>query len=593
MRSKTSCFNAAVYRKALSRWWPLWAGAALILFFYLPFSMANIRLHGMYGDMDAAQTVYEIAVSSTDSLPLITCLYGLVFSAATFGYLFKTRSASMMAALPLKREGVFCSHFLAGLTMLLSSGLLAALLAAGFTLSKGQQDLTGVLAWLGVYAAQTVTFYGIGVFCAMLTGQALVLPCLYVLVNFGGAILSALLGFMAQLLLVGVPRGQTLSVFRWLTYLSPCPALLTETGVRYLNAYDAPYVGFEGWRIVLIYLAVGVALAVLSLVLYKRRNMETAQEPVTMRWLGPVLKYIVTFFCALGLPAMIILFFGGGAATSTAGLLVFTALGAAIGYLISEMILHKSVRIRRRSWLGVLLAAAAAFLIMGAMKLDVFGYVHRVPDPAEVEHAEFKVFQDLNAKLTDADVIAELTDIHRELIEVQEPDLYGGVDLQVTYHLKNGRSLMRSYSVPDDGSEDGPAQRLIRLASDSEVFDAGQEPLHEVTGSVIEYAEISWNEPAPGDPYEAFYSGAYVNRQFSEKEALDLFENGILPDLEAGVFPHTFNGRTLTLPSDALIRYQLYWEDTGSQNLNYQLTPDCTHTLAWLAAHGYEIPGVE
>ena len=42
MQSKTSCFNRAVFRKTLSRCWPLWAGAAIILFFWLPFVLANV-----------------------------------------------------------------------------------------------------------------------------------------------------------------------------------------------------------------------------------------------------------------------------------------------------------------------------------------------------------------------------------------------------------------------------------------------------------------------------------------------------------------------------------------------------------------------
>ena len=592
MQSKTSCFNGAVYRKTLSRYWPLWAGAALILFFSMPYLIARIDSSMIYGGMPAAAVVATIALEATNSLPVFTCLFGLVFAAATFDYLFTNRAAGLMASLPIRREGLFCSSFLAGLTMLLSAGLLSAALAALLALTKGVHDLGAVWTWLGAYAAESVTFYAVGVFCAMLTGHILVLVPLYALVNFGGVVLSGMLQYMARLLLIGVPADGTLAAFSWLEKLSPCEQLLVNTGMNYNAVPPDPVLYFRGWPVVLTYLAAGVVLAALALVLFKRRSMECAQEPVTAKWLGQLLKYIVTFYCALGLPAFLAVFFGGGWTTSAVGLVCFVVLGAVIGYLISEMILMKSVRVKKKSWLGVAVTALVACLIVGAMQLDVFGYVHNVPDPAEIERAEVNAWYQLQAEITDADTLAALTDLHRNLIDEQEPGFYGSGDVRLTYHLKNGKTLTRSYTVRDDSSADCSAGRLRALLSRSDVFDASLEPWHDMTAQALVEVEISWNTPMPDDTDD--YTGQYTSFFLDDRAAMDLWQNAILPDRSAGAFPSTMLSTVEhAYPSHLAITFTLRWEDRGTQMLYYVLTPDTTHTLAWLAAHGYEIPGIE
>ena len=591
MQSKTSCFNGAVWRKALSRCWPLWAGTAIILFFWLPFVLANVSTQPFAGE-PADVVIPETILHATQSLPLLVCLFGLMFAAATFDYLFSKRSTGMMASLPVRREGLFLSGFAAGLTMLLSAGLLSAVLAALLALTKGVHATGAIAVWLGVYAAEVVTFYGIGVFCAMLTGHILVLIPLYLLVNFGGVVLSGMLQYMARLLLIGVPADGSLAAFSWLEKLSPCEQLLTETGMQYNSELLRSVSRFTGWPVVLAYLAAGVVLSVIALILFRRRKMECAQEPVISKGLGQALKYIVTFYCALGLPAFLALFFRDSFSDSTVGLLALTALGAAIGYLISEMILMKSVRVKKKSWLGVAVTALVACLIVGAMQLDVFGYVHNVPDPAEIERAEVNAWYQLQAEITDADTLAALTDLHRDLIDEQEPGFYGSGDVRLTYHLKNGKTLTRSYTVRDDSSADCSAGRLRALLSRSDVFDASLEPWHDMTAQALVEVEISWNTPMPDDTDD--YTGQYTSFFLDDRAAMDLWQNAILPDRSAGAFPSTMLSTVEhAYPSHLAITFTLRWEDRGTQMLYYVLTPDTTHTLAWLAAHGYEIPGIE
>ena len=281
MQSMTSCFNRAVFRKTLSRCWPLWAATALILIFLLPVGLLDYNRGGYGMTLDLALRSYTL--SSAASLAPLACLLGLVYGWATFSFLFNKRGTGLMASLPVRREGLFCSSLLAGAAMLLSAGLLAAALGAAVTLLKGVHDLTAVAAWFGVWTLESLTMYAVGVFCAMLTGSALVLIPLYALVSFGGIVLGLLLQRMALLLLVGVPRDGTLAAFEWLGWLSPCWRMS-------FNVMVSDSIWDLRWKMRLIYFAAAAALTVVSLLLFKRRPMECAQEPVTSKRLGQALK---------------------------------------------------------------------------------------------------------------------------------------------------------------------------------------------------------------------------------------------------------------------------------------------------------------
>lgn len=597
MRSRTSFFNGAVFRKTLARCWPMWAGAALILFFMLPYSVASIHVRPTYNTVSAGAEIATAVLEETALLPPAAFLFGLVFAAGTFSFLFSKRTTELMASLPLKREGQFCTHFLAGLTMLLSAGVLTAALTGILALTKGVHVFVPVCTWLGVYAAEAVTFYCIGVFCAMLTGQILVLIPLYVLVNLGGVVLSDLLRFMARLLLVGVPTDGSLIATAWLSRLSPLTQLLARTNLIYVpDQLKRPAAtAFSGWPVVLTYLAAGLVLAGIALWLFKRRKMERAQEPVSIRWLGPALKYVVTLFCALALPTFLAMVFTGDGSLSDAALLAYTALGAVIGYVISEMILRKSLRIGKRGWLGVLAAAAVACGIVGALQLDVFGYVHRVPEPEAVDHADVWAWYDLKCTVSEPESLEALTTLHRDLIDAQTTSVYGVRDLTIVYHLKNGRTLSRTYQVSDYGSPDSSGTRLQELIGRSDVTDRTLDPVHPLTDTAPIYgAEITWTEPMADEPGNTdLYTGTYISQGLTPELALDLYQNGVLPDLEAGAYPHWVIDGAAYYASDPMITLHLYWDDTGTQELRYRPNAECENTLAWLQAHGYVFPELE
>ena len=598
MDAKTSWFNATVFRKTLLRCWPLWAATALILILRLPVGL----LFNRYGSFD----IYTL-VSAERRAPL-ACLLGLVCGRVTFSFLFQKRGTEPTDAPPVRSEELFCSSFAAGLVMLLSSLLLAAVLAAVIALAEGVHDLSAVWTWLGVWSMGLVLFYAIGVFCAVLKCSALVLIPLYTFMSVGGIFFGMLLAFHWELIrfaFAAVLTFGSLRLFkRRTTEGAREPVTSSRFGqvvkyiVTFISAIVMPIMidlfldsGEEGDEAIIcilfglpFFLTLGAVLGYLISEMILRRSARDREESGS----GGGLKFILTVLGALGLPMAIARFFGPDPANSMAGLLASTAIGAAIGYLICEMILLKSGRVRKLGWKGLVISVAVILVVGGAGRLNETRSAQFVPDPAEVESAELTLFKEVETTLTDPDAIKELTDIHRELTETEDPESWDMV-VDVTYHLENGKTLTRSYNVVDDGSEDGTASRLLRLTDRGETFDPTIEPLHELTGSAIRSAELKWTVTRQED------SGPNIQRfnyPLTESDVLDLYENAILPDLEAGAFRiSVVNG--LRVKTDLCIEFWVHWEDTGTQYLRYLITPEATHTIAWLTAHGCDLPELE
>lgn len=132
MRSGTSFFNSTLYRKTMLRFWPLWVAYGLMWLFLLPFNLLN-NYFSMRGasvsSVELTNRLVEYARDIPNTLQFgvfVACGYGVLCAMAVFGYLYNNRSACMMHALPLRRETLFGTQYLAGLSFALLPNLVVA-----------------------------------------------------------------------------------------------------------------------------------------------------------------------------------------------------------------------------------------------------------------------------------------------------------------------------------------------------------------------------------------------------------------------------------------------------------------------------------
>ena len=501
MRSKTSCFNGTLFRKNLSRYWPLWGlasfGGALF-----PLAMLVNLLHSgfdFWTPLETTQAYYNVL---SYGVPVISIVYAVLCAMAVWNYLYNARSVGLMHTLPIRREGLFVTNVLSGLVMMAIPYAVTGVLIVLVSLLYGGFEPVGVLVTILGVAGESIFFFGLATFCAFIVGNVFMLPALYGLLNF----LAVLTDFTVNLLAQGFCFGLNSSYSGTVEWLSPVVYLmqqvrpnsiyqeeLVQHGVYGLYPTDVlTEVHLENGWLIAVYAAVGVVLLVLAWLLYRRRRSESAGDVVAVNWMKPVFRYGWAAFSAiLGGRLLYALFwesFQNGPYFTVLPMVLCMIVGGAIGFYAASMLLAKTLRVFRSTWKGMLAVALGCIALCAAMKFDVFGVVRRVPAANSVKQVNIYAAGS-NYYLTpgqDDELIEEVRALHQAIINDKDyaltaasaaSEAYSSADGEIpgayasvrfTYTLNSGLKVERWYSLyltrdrmAQEGTYDNLLDRLI------------------------------------------------------------------------------------------------------------------------------------
>jgi ABC-2 type transport system permease protein len=603
MKSKTSFFNKTLFLNLLRRFWPIFAVYLAVWIIIEPVALGNMLQYAQYSrgytadplaqTMGFANTVLSMGLYGG---VIMSGIFAGLVAMAAFSYLYSSRSVSMICALPIKREGVFLSVFVSGLSTLLMANLVILLITLAVTAAYGMLAAVGgyVLQCFAMVCLSNIFFFGFASLCASLTGSILVLPLVYAVLNFTAVVVESLVKTVMGMFIYGIRPGSP-ETFLW---LSPPVRLFTTDTVKTVSAqtaqgiYYTSDVYYSGWLTLGLYAVAGLAFAVLAMLLIKRRRMESAGDVVAIRPLKPVFKYCLSVGCALVLGLLIysIVFsyseFHGVKAMFY--MLLFMLVGAFVGYFAAEMLLQKTFRVfKRATWLrfGVTGLVIAALMLCG--EFDLYGIEKKLPAADQVQGVSVNVDGEnvlLETPENIAAVIAAHGDIitHKLINEAWEPDGIHStsyVGLVYTYH--NGKTLERSYSIDPQGSNDIYA--LNDILNTKEAVDYRKRlglpvTINTISDAFIEYYDIAEMQ--------------YRTIELSPRAAVELYQDCILPDIESGAL-----GKVWLVPDedyrsnvyDCTFRLSLEERQADlSYNSDYfytTLTAQATRTRAWLDAN--------
>ena len=491
MQSVTSYFNRELLRGALQRTWPLWAAYTLIWLLLLPVTLF-IRLSDRHIVYSRPTLSYELLSTGLPSGVMMAAVFGIFFAMAMFAYLTNPRATNGMHAMPIRREGLFLTHYLAGLfcqvVTLLVSFALAALVTAAFGVFDGYAVGMGLL----LCVLLVLFFYSFGVLCMVCVGQILAGAVFYGILNFLFVGMEVLLRSFAGNFLYGYDgRSSAFST----APLSPPVEIASSLSVSYV--YDG--IDPIGVRVLYLgtfaaYAAAGLVLAALALLLYRKRRSEMTGNTVAIGWLRPVFKYGVALCSAFSLGQLLSYFvfeltdstYTAGALIGTIACMIFAGL---IGYYAAEMLLKKSFRVFKTSWKGALATSAVLILIGLSFPLDLTGYQTRVPEQSDIVSATVDLYGGNvsgSFNLSGQESIALLRDAHCAVItdkarQTEYNRRYVPFDgdtcmLRITYELADGTELFRSYDLSIDeallSDPSSPESALTKLANCTEITRA-------------------------------------------------------------------------------------------------------------------------
>ena len=540
MRSVTSYFNRELLRGALQRTWPLWAAYTLIWLLLLPVTLF-IRLSDRHIVYSRPTLSYELLSTGLPSGAMMAAVFGIFFAMALFAYLTNSRATNGMHAMPIRREGLFLTHYLAGLfcqvVTLLVSFALAALVTAAFGVFDGYAVGMGLL----LCVLLVLFFYSFGVLCMVCVGQILAGAVFYGILNFLFVGMEVLLRSFAGNFLYGYDgRSSAFST----APLSPPVEIASSLSVSYVYDGIDP-IGVRVFHLgtFAAYAAAGLVLAALALLLYRKRRSEMTGNTVAIGWLRPVFKYGVALCSAFSLGQLLSYFvfeltdstYTAGALIGTIACMIFAGL---IGYYAAEMLLKKSFRVFKTSWKGALATSAVLILIGLSFPLDLTGYQTRVPEQSDIVSATVDLYGGNvsgSFNLSGQESIALLRDAHCAVItdkarQTEYNRRYVPFDgdtcmLRITYELADGTELFRSYDLSTDeallSDPSSPESALTKLANCTEITRArvlgGWVPDHleelRITGGYLNCSYYSDGKYSQNE--EAELNAAQANSAFT------------------------------------------------------------------------------
>lgn len=554
MRSKTLYFNGTLFRKNLSRFWPLWGGAAFLGSLF-PLAMLLNLMSLTQADRPAALDFTGLYYETLNhAVPAISLLYAILCAMAVWSYLYNSRSVGLLHTLPIRREGMFLTNLLSGMAMMLIPyavvGTLCLLISAAF----GALDMGPYLVTVLGVAGESLFFFASATLTAMVVGNLLALPALYLLLHFLAVLLEWLFGMLVQGFLFGLESGyQISSTAAW---LSPAVGLMEHVNVD-RTYQEIPSIGggmdevlqsvsLENSWVIGVYALAGVVLLALAWLLYRRRRSESAGDVVAVGALRPLFRYGLAALAALvggvALYELVWRSFRYEEYYEAAPMAVCMLIAGAIGYYGASMLLAKSLRVFRGSWKGLALVAAGCAAVCCVLHFDLFHVEDQVPQVQETETLEFRVVGNsytLYGGQDDA-LMEQLRQLHQAIVadkayivsesaaeyDVADPSLetVTWAGLRLEYTLKNGDQVRRWYFVP-----------LTRDRLDQpETYDGLMDAL--VNGEELKNRRLHRNDPtyqvAAG---ELYLEGSRTHATLGSREAAAILE-AVYHDCDSGAW---------------------------------------------------------
>jgi len=454
MKLRTSFFNIHVLKKNLSRFAPVW----------ILFTVAEVLCVLSVGAEVPARLARELT-HLMGPVAVFHCGYALIVAACLFGDLFDSRLCNGLHAMPMRREGWLITNLLSGFLF----ALIPSVVTGGVTAALLGKYAWVALVWQGTSLLQFFFFFGVAVFSAMCAGKRLGMIAIYGITN----LLSVLIFLVVSTIYQPFLRGVWISD-DWFTLFSPVVSMASDAYME--GSYDK-ILGFfflrwdpESWNYLWVCTAVGAVFYVLSWPLYRKRHLETAGDFLSFRLARIFFLIAYTFGVGTFLYYFAELF-------SLDGNYLFLAVGMIAGYFTGWMLLERTVKIfTKKVLVGFAVFALVFSGTIGLTIADPMGvqtYIPSVEKIASVSlyptgssfiYTEERLYTGHTGwHITDADEIAQVQALHRQMLATPEEENAETVLMDVQYRLKNGSRVYRSYEVP---AESAVAEDLSRFLSD-------------------------------------------------------------------------------------------------------------------------------
>ncbi len=584
MKLRTSFFEPTVFRKNITRFAPVWG-------LYCVFLVLTLLV------MLTDSSPLAVTLTHTDQYAgIINLVYALACVLMLFGDLYSPRMCNALHALPLRRESLFFTNVLSGLSFSLFPTLLFSLLT--LPLCASGKVIGGMWASVYFFVSMNLSFlffFALAVLCAFLVGNRFALTLVYSIFNFLSMLIYWLVDTLYIPLLTGIRSDSKIfELFCPVVQLSALELVdysweyteHAQTGL--LDAQIWTVSAGTGWGYLLVCAAIGLGLLGLGLLLYRRRKLECAGDFLSLKLCGPVFLVIYSLVTGAVLQLGKQLFIGGSEVDA------FLYIGLVVGFFTGLMLLNRTVRVfRLKALLGCAGLVAVMLVSLGITRADPMGLTKWIPQPEEISsvtvyygHNRYRAPGNAITLEDPADIAAVLelhgyaltedaavTETRDEVIllpyNTKVPvDEMNGASFILEYTLTGGATRSRYYSVYVKGG--GGAILESFLTRTECVLGVPEEELQTLADQI--------------DYVEAYH-------QFRQREDILSLLQAIAADCDAGVMAQGWAFQALTENRTNLqtVEFSIPLENGVNYWHYIQVYGDCANTLAWMEAHDVPI----
>ena len=465
MTSKISCFDHAVFRRALKMTAPVW------ILYTLYELLLPLRLFSFCRGLSSGADNYIVQIEKTllsyarFNASIVPFLLGGLLAWVLFSWLFRAGTAYFYAALPVRRETLFLTNYLTGVLLCAAPALLSSLLLWAVGAGFGAAAFVPAMQVFAAAMLGFLLFFSFAVLVCCVVGQMAAMPIVYVILNFTFFVLETIVRHLLFTFVYGMPYSQSSTMQSFALHATPVLGLL-QGGFRvqtdWLERDGMYYMEYaprlEGWSYLGMLAVLGLVFALCAFLLLKHREMERSGDVIAVGWLRPVALYVFTIGCALVLGALMAELFSSNTSDNFWYVLLFSCAGAFLGYFAGKMLLQKTVHVFRSGWLGLGACCLALLLAFGAAEFDLFGYSRYLPERSAVQAAGLTHYQSNGLFTTQDDAfIQDVLNLHTAAVSEKSKQEHRrhayqlGTDyteqFYITYRMTDGTLTERYYSI--------------------------------------------------------------------------------------------------------------------------------------------------
>jgi len=400
----------------------------------------------------------------------LTLIFVVVIAVSLFNYMHQKRSVDLFHALPVGRVPMLLGRYCAGLTtlfvpMMLNFAIYLIIgVCYGVDLSMNWKIVIGDLLWLMLMSTATLTF---SIFMAVCTGTTFDMVISIVGVNVAYPLLVLSGSMFASALLPGLiisPKIDSLVLSAFAPFVAAFMPYSGNSSYISLDptAASGPSGGFLAWWIIFT-----LILLTGSILLYKKRKSECAESSFAFPLPKIVIRFMVTAVSGLGIGLIL-----QSSTQEPANFFVGLVAGSLAAHIVVEAVYSRGFKQLKKSFLYYGVFAAVFIVAYAVLATGAFGYDTRVPNAGDVESisidapsfkydgsdtiygANNREIAKITPTLQEKENIEKIVALHKKYVADKKEktfpycvDKVNSANFTLTYKLKNGSTMKRSYSV--------------------------------------------------------------------------------------------------------------------------------------------------